>query len=387
MTIDGPTPPPEANNGKRKHLLLLLALVFVLAGMAWGAYWILFARYHETTDDAYVAGNLIRVTPREQGTVVAVLADDTDHVAHGQVLVRLDAADADIALQRTEAGLADAVRNVRQLFQARDQERANLALKERALEQAKADQLRRDRAVAAQVVSREEAEHAATAREQARLELRLTRAKLASAEASVGGTTLESHPAVKQAEAQLREAWLNRARCEVRAPDDGYVAKRSVQVGQQVDAGSALMAIVPLSQVWVEANFKEDQLRDIRIGQPVTLVSDLYGGGVKFHGKVTGLAAGTGSVFSLLPAQNASGNWIKIVQRLPVRVELDPKELIRRPLRVGLSMKADVDIHDQHGAVLASGTRAGRYVTAVYESADRKVDQLIQRIIDANRGR
>ena len=385
--MDDPNPPPAASNGKRKHLLLLLALVFVLAGMAWGAYWILFARYHEATDDAYVAGNLIRVTPREQGTVVAVLADDTDHVAQGQVLVRLDAADADIALQRTEAGLADAVRNVRQLFQARDQERANLALKERALEQAKADQLRRDRAVAAQVVSREEAEHAATAREQARLELRLTRAKLASAEASVAGTTLESHPAVKQAEAQLREAWLNRARCEVRAPDDGYVAKRSVQVGQQVEAGSALMAIVPLSQVWVEANFKEDQLRDIRIGQPVTLVSDLYGGGVKFHGKVTGLAAGTGSVFSLLPAQNASGNWIKIVQRLPVRVELDPKELIRRPLRVGLSMKADVDIHDQHGAVLASGTRAGRYETAVYESADRKVDQLIQRIIEANRGR
>ena len=384
--MDAPTAEPAPNNGKRKHLLLILTLAFVLAGAAWGAYWLLYGRYHETTDDAYVAGNLIRVTPREPGTVVAVLADDTDRVKAGQLLVRLDDADAQVALQAAEAGLADAVRSVRRLFRTSDQERANLALKQRALEQAQTDWERRKQAAAGQLISREEAEHAATARDQARLELGLARARLAAAQAAVAGTTLRNHPAVKQAEARLREAWLARSRCEIRAAAAGYVAERTVQVGQRIAAGSALMAIVPLSEVWVEANFKEDQLRGLRIGQPVTLVSDLYRGDARFHGKVVGLAPGTGSVFSLLPPQNASGNWIKIVQRLPVRIALDAGELVRHPLRVGLSMRADVDIHDQAGAVLTSGTGAGHYETAVYQSADQQADQLIERILAANRG-
>lgn len=385
--MNSPDPTAPANNGKRRRVLIILALAFLLGGAAWGAYWALYGRYRISTDDAYVSGNLLRVTPREQGTVVAVLADDTDRVTRGQVLVRLDDADAKVALERAEADLADAVRNARQLYQVRDQERANLALKQRALEQSEADWTRRDKAVAAQVISREEAEHAASTRDQARLQLQLARAQLAASEAAVTDTTVASHPVVQQAEARLREAWLARTRCEIRAPDEGYIAKRAVQLGQQVTAGTSLMAIVSLTQVWAEANLKEDQLKGIRIGQPVTLLSDLYGNSVRFHGKVVGLGAGTGSVFSLLPPQNASGNWIKIVQRLPVRIALDPKELAQHPLRVGLSMKVDVDIHDQSGPVLTSGLAAGHYETGIYETSDTEVDQLIHRIIETNLGR
>ncbi|MGO9444911.1 MAG: efflux RND transporter periplasmic adaptor subunit, partial [Thiobacillaceae bacterium] len=304
-----------------------------------------------------------------------------------QILVTLDPADAQVALDQAEADLADTVRSVRQLFEARDQQRANLALKERALEQAEADEARRARAVAAQVVSREEAEHADTMRDQAKLELQLARAQLASARAAIAGTTVESHPSVKQAEARVQAAWLARERCKIRAPEEGYIAERSVQIGQQVASGTPLMAVVPLSQVWVEANFKEDQLRSIRIGQPATLVSDLYGGSRNFHGTVVGLAPGTGSVFSLLPAQNATGNWIKIVQRLPVRIALDPKELAEHPLRVGLSMNVDVDIHDKSGPVLGSNSGTRYQESGTNGAEDKAADQLIRRIVRANLGR
>jgi membrane fusion protein (multidrug efflux system) len=379
-------PSSTAGNNKRKHLLIILSLIFIAAGVAWGAYWMLYGRYHQSTDDAYVSGYLIRVTPREQGTVKEVLVDDTDYVKKGQVLVRLDPSDADIALQRSEAGLAEAVRNVRRLFQQRDQERANLAVKESALRQARIDEKRRNQAVAAHVISREEAEHASTTADQAKLELQLARAKLVAAEAAVAGTTIETHPSVKLAEAKLREAWLERERCEIRASDNGFVASRSVQVGQQVSAGMPLMAVVPLDDVWVEANFKEDQLRGLHIGQPVKLTSDLYGSDVVFHGKVLGLSAGTGTVFSLLPAQNASGNWIKIIQRLPVRIQLDPKELASHPLRVGLSMKADVDIRDQNGPVLSGGIAAGHAESAAADESLQGADTLIRRIVRANLG-
>jgi membrane fusion protein, multidrug efflux system len=377
--------PPE--NSRRRHLLLLISLVFLAAAVGWGAYWLIHGRYHETTDDGYVAGNLLRVTPREAGSVTAVLVDNTDYVKPRQILVTLDPADAQVALDQAEADLADTVRSVRQLFEARDQQRANLALKERALEQAEADEARRARAVAAQVVSREEAEHADTMRDQAKLELQLARAQLAAARAAIAGTTVESHPSVKQAEARVQAAWLALERCKIRAPEAGYIAERSVQIGQQVASGTPLMAVVPLSQVWVEANFKEDQLRSIRIGQPATLVSDLYGGSRTFHGTVVGLAPGTGSVFSLLPAQNATGNWIKIVQRLPVRIALDPKELAEHPLRVGLSMNVDVDIHDKSGPVLGSNSGTRYQETGTNGGEDKAADQLIRRIVRANLGR
>lgn len=375
MTID----PPEANPAKRKRLLTILALIFLIAGTIWGIRWFLHSRGHESTDDAYVAGNLVRATPRVAGSVVAVLADDTDFVKQGQVVVKLDDTDARLALAKAEADLGEIVRRISQTFEAHAQQTANLAVKQRTLEQAEADLVRRERAVAVDAISREEAEHARAARDQARSELDRARAQLAASKAEVGGTSVATHPAVKQAEARLREAWLALNRCEIRAPSDGQVAKRSVQVGQQVAPGMALMAIVPMTQLWVEANFKEDQLKGMHIGQPVQLVSDLYGSGTIFHGTVAGLSPGTGSVFSLLPAQNASGNWIKIVQRLPVRIALDSKELAEHPLRVGLSMKVEVETA---AAGKADSHPATRYVTPVEDATG--ADALIRSILRAN---
>lgn len=377
MTVDTPE---EANPARRKRLLTILALIFIVAGVAWGIHWFIYSRSHESTDDAYVAGNLIRVTPRVDGTVVAVLADDTGHVKQGQILVKLDDTDARLALDKAEADLGETVRRISQTFEAHDQQTANLAVKQRNLEQAEHDLGRREQAVAIQAVSKEEAEHARSARDKARSELDLARAQLAASNAEVARTSVDSHPAVKQAEARLREAWLALNRCEILAPAEGLVARRSVQIGQQVTPGMALMAIVPMSQLWVEANFKEDQLKGMTAGQSVHLVSDLYGSAVTFHGTVAGLSPGTGSVFSLLPPQNASGNWIKIVQRLPVRIALDPKELTDHPLRVGLSMKVDVETG---AAGKVESLPSTRYETPV-ENA-KGADALIRSILQANK--
>ena len=369
-----------ADANPRKRRLLLLALVFSVAGLAYGVHWYVQGRHHESTDDAYVAGNVVGVTPRIGGTVVAVLADNTDFVRSGQILARLDDADARLALARAGADLGEAVRQINQTFAGRAQQDANLAVKQRDLDRAEADLARRDLAVAVQAVSREEAEHARATRDQARAELNLARAQYAAAEAMVGGTSIAAHPAVKQAETRLRETYLALGRCIIRAPEDGQIARRSVQIGQQVSAGTPLMAIIPQTQIWVEANFKEDQLQAMGIGQPVQLVSDLYGDAVKFHGKVAGFSPGTGSVFSLLPPQNASGNWIKIVQRLPVRIALDPIELGQHPLRLGLSMKATVE------TAAPSATQAGttRMETHVYDEDEKAVTALIRGILRAN---
>ena len=378
------TPP----DNKRKRALTFLAIAFIVTGIAYGAYWFLHSRYHETTDDAYVGGNLIRVTPRISGTVVSVLADDTDYVKRGQVLARLDDADARLGLDRAAADLAETVRRLRQSFNLVDERQAALSLKQEALTQAESDLTRRGGAAAIEeAVSKEEVDHAELAARRARADLKLAQAQLAGAQAVIAGTSLADNPSVMQAAARLREAYLTLARCEIRAPENGFVAKRSLQVGQQVAVGAALMAVVPLDQLWVEANYKEDQLRRLRIGQPVELVSDLYGSDAVFHGKVVGIAAGTGGVFSLLPPQNASGNWIKIVQRLPVRVTLDAGELTAHPLRVGLSLKADVDTHDQGGSALGTGATAGRYESAVDAAAEGQADTLVKKIIAANSGR
>jgi membrane fusion protein (multidrug efflux system) len=372
----------------RKRRLILLALVFLAAAIAYTAHWYLLGRHHESTDDAYLAGNVVAVTPRIGGTVVAVLADSTDFVRAGQILVKLDAADARLALDRAGADLGEAVRQVRQTFSGATQQAANLALKQRELERAEADLLRRQQAIEVQAVSREEAEHARATRDQARAALDQARAQYAASEAQVAGTSVTAHPTVMQAEAHLRAAYLALSRCVVRAPESGQVAKRSVQIGQQVAAGAPLMAILPLHQVWVEANFKEDQLQGMGIGQPVELVSDLYGSAVKFHGKVAGLSPGTGSAFALLPPQNASGNWIKIVQRLPVRIDLDPEELAKHPLRVGLSMKATVDTSKAGSkpgaAVTSASVLPTRYETHVFDEDETEVSALIHRILKAN---
>ncbi|MBY4898075.1 HlyD family efflux transporter periplasmic adaptor subunit [Cupriavidus sp. AU9028] len=381
-------PAPAAGNGKRKRLLLALTAAVVVAGLAYGGYWGAYARYFESTDDAYVAGNVVQVTPLTSGTVVAISADDTQLVTAGQPLIQLDRADSQVALEQAEAQLAQAVREVRTLFVNNGSLAATVAVREADVARAREDVRRREAIAGSGAVSNEELAHARATLQAAQAALLAAREQLASNRALTDQTSVEKHPNVQRAAANVRAAYLNFARSQLPAPVTGYVAKRSVQVGQRVNAGTPLMAVVPLDQVWVDANFKEVQIAHMRIGQPVTLHADVYGSGVEYHGKVAGFSAGTGSAFSLLPAQNATGNWIKVVQRLPVRIALDPQELRDHPLRVGLSMNVTVDVHDEGGAAMAnaSNTVNPALSTAVYDKVGHDADALIARIIAVNNG-
>ncbi|CAJ0742278.1 HlyD family secretion protein [Ralstonia mannitolilytica] len=385
-----PTPAAAPNgngNGKRKRMLTTLAAALVVAGVGYGLYWGLYGRWFESTDDAYVQGNVVQVTPQVAGTVVAIRADDTQLVTAGQPLIELDRADARVALEQAEAALAQTVRQVRTLYSNTSAYTATLAMRESDLAKAKDDLARRKQIAGTGAVSQEEISHAQTAVQAAQAALEAAKEQLQGNRVLTEQTTLERHPNVLQATAKVREAYLAYARTSLPASVTGYVAKRSVQVGQRVAPGTPLMAIVPLDQLWVDANFKEVQVRHMRVGQPVELVADVYGSSVTYHGKVVGFSAGTGSAFSLLPAQNATGNWIKVVQRLPVRVSLDPKELKEHPLRVGLSMEAKVDIHDEGGQALATAATASPLQTTVYDQAGKEADQVIASIIAANAGR
>lgn len=373
------------NNGKRKRMMTLLIAVIVIAAIAYGLYYFLVARFHEETDDAYVNGNVVQITPQVTGTVIAVKADDTQTVKAGDPLVVLDPADSQVALQQAEANLAQTVRQVRGLFVNDDQYRAQVALRQSDLSKAQ-DDLRRRMAVAQTgAVSQEEISHARDAVRAAQASVDAAQQQLASNRALTANTTIASHPNVMAAAAKVRDAYLANARNVLPAPVTGYVAKRSVQVGQRVSPGNPLMSVVPLNSVWVDANFKEVQLKHMRVGQPVELTADIYGSSAVYHGKVVGFSAGTGSAFSLLPAQNATGNWIKVVQRLPVRIEIDPKDLEKHPLRIGLSMQVDVDIKDERGDQLANAQNTV-YETNVFAKYGDEADAEIARIIAENAG-
>ncbi|MFV3307180.1 efflux RND transporter periplasmic adaptor subunit [Pseudomonas sp. NY15181] len=381
------TPTQEIQNGnsKRKRWLLILLAVVVLAGLASVAWQILYGRWHEDTDDAYVNGNVVQITPQITGTVVSIGADDGDLVQKGQVLVKFDPSDADIALQQAEANLARTVRQVRGLFSNVDGYKADVAAKKVALAKAEADFKRRQNLANDGAISQEELAHARDALDTARSSLTSAEQQLDTNRALVDDTVISSHPDVKAAAAKLRQAYLDDARAVIIAPVTGYVAKRTVQVGQRVQPGAALMAVIPLDQVWIDANFKETQLKHMRIGQPVEIRSDLYGSEVKYSGTVDSLGVGTGSAFSLLPAQNATGNWIKIVQRVPVRIRISPDELARHPLRIGLSMDVNVNLHDQSGPALAQQPpREALFSTDVYQQQLASADQLIEQLIHAN---
>ncbi|WP_321873533.1 HlyD family secretion protein [Burkholderia ubonensis] len=373
------------SNGKRKRMMTLLVAVIVIAAIAYGLYYFLVARFHESTDDAYVNGNVVQITPQVTGTVIAVKADDTQTVKAGDSLVLLDPADSQVALQQAEANLAQTVRQVRGLFVNDDQYRAQVVLRQSDLSRAE-DDLRRRLAVAQTgAVSQEEISHARDAVKGAQASLDTAQQQLASNRALTANTTIASHPNVLAAAAKVRDAYLANARNTLPAPVTGYVAKRSVQVGQRVSPGTPLMSVVPLNAVWVDANFKEVQLNHMRIGQPVELTADIYGSSVVYHGKVIGFSAGTGSAFSLLPAQNATGNWIKVVQRLPVRIELDPKDLERHPLRIGLSMQVDVNIKDESGNQLGN-VQNTVYQTDVFAKYGDEANAEIARIVAENAG-
>jgi len=363
----------------RRRWLAIAGGVFVAIGIAWGAYWMLALRYAQSTDDAYVSGNIVQITPQIAGTVVKIAADDTQFVKAGSTLVELDPADAKLALEAADAKLARTVRDVRGLFATTAQLRASLDMRSADVARANEDLNRRQRLASSGAVSGEELQHARDALTSAQAALIAAREQLAANQARTDRTTVSNHPDVLAAAAQVHDAYLDLARTHLPAPVSGYVAKRAVQLGQRVAPGAPLMAIVPLDQVWVDANFKEPQLATMRVGQPVTLKADLYGG------KVAGFGAGTGAAFSLLPPQNATGNWIKIVQRVPVRIALDPRELAEHPLQIGLSMQVDVDTHDRNGERLPQmAQQAPAYTTAMYEAADADAAARVKAVIAAN---
>ena len=377
--------PLEQGNPRRKRLLLGLLAVIVIGGGASFAWQQLVGQWSEGTDDAYIGGNVVQITPQTVGTVTRIGADDGDLVQEGQELVSFDPADAEVGLQRAEANLAHTVRQVRGLYNSVDGYRAEVAAREVAMEKARADFARRRNLAKDGAISQEELAHARDALESARSALTSAQQQLKSSSALVDDTVIASHPEVKAAAAQLRQAYLEKARTTLVAPVTGYVAKRTVQLGQRVQPGTALMAVIPLDQVWIDANFKETQLKKMRIGQPVEIESDLYGGDVKYSGTVDSLGVGTGSAFSLLPAQNATGNWIKIVQRVPVRIRINADQLKEHPLRIGLSMNVKVDLHDQSGPALAQQPpKQVLFATDVYQRQLAEADHMIEQLIHAN---
>ena len=399
----GAVPPLQPRGrSRRKTALLTLGSVVVIAAVAWALYDWLVASHYESTDNAYVQGNVVQITPQIAGTVQAIYADDTDFVKAGQPLVQLDPSDVRVALDQAESNLAQTVRQVRTVYANNGALSAQVQLREADVAKAQSevqratDDLNRRQSLAGSgAVSKEELNHAQSALANARSQLAAAQAgvvaareQLASNQAQTEGTSVDQHPTVQAAGTKVREAWLAAQRAAIPAPVDGYVAKRTVQVGQRVAPGAPLMSIIPLHEVWVDANFKESQLRKIRIGQPVTLTADVYGSHVEYHGTVEGLGAGTGAAFALLPAQNATGNWIKVVQRVPVRIALDNKEIADHPLRVGLSMNAEVNVSKQEGKSLAEARQPGPVSqTQVYSSLDKGADAEVQKVIAANLGR
>lgn len=363
MTTDT-TPSPQ----KRTRILLAMTALFILAGIAYFIYYTLVLSKRVETDNAYVGGNLVTVSSQVAGTVVAIRADETQRVQAGADIIRLDPVDAEVALNQAEARLGSAVRQQRERYSNVEQFDAAIVQRKVALKAARDDLARRLPLAADHTVSGEEIAHAKQAVDNARAALDVAVRQAAASRAGVAGVSAAQHPLVQAAKADYMQAWLATRRNSIVAPVSGYVAKRSVQVGARIAQGTPLLTIVPLDQLWVDANFKESELRDIRVGQKATIEADMYGAKVTFHGKVMGLSAGTGSAFSLLPAQNASGNWIKVVQRLPVRIGLDPKELAAHPLRVGLSTEVRIDISEQDGAALgALPATAAADVTRVLE--------------------
>jgi membrane fusion protein (multidrug efflux system) len=375
-------PPPTA--GTRRRNLMILAGVVVVCGLGYASYWYWYARFFESTDDCYVNGDIVQITTEIPGTVIQLHADDTQSVDRGQSLLELDPADAEVSVSNAEANLARAVRAVRALFAQADQLRAEIRDREIELQQAEQDHQRRTGLLSDGAISSEELQHTQDRVTEVRASLTAAQQQLNQTTAQIDRTTISSHPQVLAAIAAVRDASLALRRTRLTAPVPGIVAQRSVQVGQRVAAGTPLMGIVPLDAVWVDANFKEVQLRNMRVGQPVRLRADMYGGTAEYHGKLVGLSAGSGTAFALLPAQNASGNWIKIVQRLPVRIELDPSELRAHPLRIGLSVTADVDIRDTSGPVVSQQVRQIPIPSQASLANDPEEDARIEQIIGEN---
>jgi membrane fusion protein (multidrug efflux system) len=374
----------QTPNNRRRFAFVILGAVILVAAIAYGVCWLLYSRYFEGTDDAYVAGNVVTITSKENATVQALHVDNTQTVKQGQLLIEMDPAIATVNLQAAQANLARVIRTVRGQFSKSDSFDAQLAQARVQLAQAQDDYKRRQSAASDGAVSGEELAHARDAVAAAQANVNSAAGGLQQTNSSIEGTDIAHNPDVLAAEAQLRSAAITFGHMKIIAPLDGVIAQRTVQAGQQVAAGTPLMAVVPLSNVWIDANFKEVQLSRMRVGQPVTVKADIYGGSVTYHGHIEGLGAGSGSAFSLLPPQNATGNWIKIVQRVPVRVALDPKELADHPLRVGLSVAVEADVRDTSGPLVTTRVGGGTTIANTGEDSGPVADAMIARILREN---
>lgn len=359
----------------------ILVLVLLLGFLV---YWALVLRHHEYTNDAYVQGNMVSITSLRPGFITSIHSDDTFWVKKGQLLVDLDTTDSLIELERTQADLATAVREVCQNFHQVFVYKAEIEVSLAELKRAQQDFDHRQQVIHRGGVSKEDMEHATAALDASSATLQRVQSLYQQAQSAIQGISIKSHPKVLAAVNGLREAFVRYKRCKIYSPVEGLVAQRKAQVGMWIEPNKPIMSVIPLDQMWVNANFKETQMKHMRIGQKVDLTSDLYGGNVYYRGVVVGLPGAAGDAFSLLPPQNLSGNWIKIVQRVPVRISIDPTDLQKAPLRIGLSMEATVRLTDTEGPLVPDTAVGPTYETQIYEDELKGAQELITQIIDSN---
>ena len=376
---------PSNKTKNRKKGLSIFILLLIVSGILAAFYWVFFLKDIERTEDAYVGGNQIMVSGQVAGNVAKINVDNMDKVRAGDILIELDDTNAKLSFEQAQSNLANAVRQIKQLEFTVQQLQATVNANEITLAQAQGNLNRRVQLEKSGAIDQESFQHAKEAVALAKANLSSSQNQLAANQALLLARPLMQQPQIQNAVAAVKQAWLNLQRTQIKSPIDGYVARRSAQVGQAVSVGSPLMAVISTEQMWLDANFKETQLTDMRLGQPAEVHFDLYGKDKVFHGTVVGIDIGTGSAFSLLPSQNASGNWIKVVQRIPVRIQLDAQQIAENPLRIGLSATVKVNVANKDGAFLREiDAPRTHYTTDALHYDERAVDSLIQSIIEQN---
>ena len=385
---DQQTDTQTSSNNKsqqRKKGLSIFILLLLLIAIGSAAYWFFFIKGFEETEDAYVSGNQVMVSAQVAGNISKINVDNMDPVQAGDVLLELDDTNTKLSFEQAKSNLANAVRQISQLNYTVKQLKSAVRANEITLAQAQGNLNRRVQLVKDGAIDKESFQHAKEAVELAKANLTTSQNQLEANQALLLDGPLSEQPQIQSAVSNLKQAWLNLERTKIRSPIKGYVARRNAQVGQAVSVGGALMAVVTTDQMWLDANFKETQLTHMRIGQPVKIHFDLYGKDKTFDGKVVGIEMGTGSAFSLLPTQNATGNWIKVVQRVPVRIQLDPQQLAENPLRIGLSATVKVNVSDSQGETLRNQAPSTTlYSTNVLQYDESAVNNLIESIIRDN---
>ena len=382
---ENPSTKSVSNKTNRKKGLSIFILVLLIIGIACALYWFFFLKDFEETEDAYVGGNQVMVSSQVAGNVAKINADNMDKVHAGDILVELDDTNTKLSFEQAKSNLANAVRQVEQLGFTVQQLQSAVHANEISLSQAQGNLARRVQLEKMGAIDKESFQHAKEAVELSKVNLNSSRNQLAANQALLSNVPLRQQPQIQNAMSSLKQAWLNLQRTKIRSPIDGYVARRNAQVGQAVSVGGALMAVVSNEQMWLEANFKETQLTNMRIGQPVKIHFDLYGKNKEFDGVINGIEMGTGNAFSLLPSQNATGNWIKVVQRVPVRIKLDLQQFAETPLRIGLSATAKVRIADSSGPMLREKSEPKTlFATDTLKYDESAVEDLIESIIQQN---